>query len=103
MKNPTYEEVHEYMITKGVDNRDEAERFVDHFDSIGWVVGKTKTPMKKWQSAVNNWLKNVKKWSVKDAHQSDYRERQRAEAARAYREMEQENGGTGLSLVREIR
>ena len=99
MKKPTYEEVHEYMMTKGLDDKEEAEKFVDHFDSIGWVVGKAKSPMKKWESAVNNWLKNVKRWR-NDTHQQDYRDRQRAEADRIHSEMEQENRGPNLRIVR---
>tara|TARA_R110000868_G_scaffold409962_2_gene696703 strand:- start:217 stop:516 length:300 start_codon:yes stop_codon:yes gene_type:complete len=99
MKKPTYEEVQNYMLSKGFDNRDEAEKFVDHFDSIGWVVGKAKSPMKKWESAVNNWLKNVKRWSD-DSHKQDYQARQRTEAARIYREMEQADGVPSLRIVR---
>lgn len=35
----------------------EAERFFDYYTSIGWVVGKAKTPMKVWKSAMANWKK----------------------------------------------
>jgi len=34
----------------------QAEMFLDHYDSCGWVVGKNK-PMKKWRSAVKQWLR----------------------------------------------
>lgn len=36
----------------------EAEKFVDYFDSVGWVVGKNK-PMKDWKGAANGWMKRA--------------------------------------------
>ena len=35
-----------------------ARVFMDHYESNGWVVGKT--PMKDWQSTVRNWMR--KEW-----------------------------------------
>jgi hypothetical protein len=35
-----------------------ARTFMDHYNSNGWVVGKT--PMKDWQSTVRNWMR--KEW-----------------------------------------
>jgi hypothetical protein len=35
-----------------------ARTFMDHYESNGWVVGKT--PMKDWQSTVRNWMR--KEW-----------------------------------------
>jgi hypothetical protein len=32
-----------------------ARVFMDHYESNGWVVGKT--PMKDWQSTVRNWMR----------------------------------------------
>lgn len=31
------------------------ERFVDYYNSVGWMVGKNK--MKDWRAAVRNWVK----------------------------------------------
>lgn len=36
----------------------EADKFVDYFDSVGWVVGKNK-PMKDWKGAANGWMKRA--------------------------------------------
>jgi hypothetical protein len=38
----------------------EAVAFWNYFESIGWIVGKKKTPMKKWRNAVGNWMKDKK-------------------------------------------
>jgi hypothetical protein len=58
-KKPELIEVQRYMAEKGCQSYlSEAEKFIDYFEQVGWVVGKTKKPMKAWKSAVNNWLKN---------------------------------------------
>lgn len=51
-KPPTAEEVEEYAKSRG-HPRFDAERFVDFYESKGWVVGKS--PMKDWRAAVRNW------------------------------------------------
>ena len=51
---PTIEEVQEYC--KERNNNVDAERFVDHYTSNGWMVGRTK--MRDWKSAVRTWEKN---------------------------------------------
>jgi hypothetical protein len=48
---PTVEQVREYCTQKGYDM--DAEAFVDHYESNGWMVGKSK--MRSWQAAVRNW------------------------------------------------
>ena len=58
---PIKGEVYLVMFGKGLstkDAHDEADKFVDFYDSKGWMVGRNK--MKLWKSAVNNWLKNYK-------------------------------------------
>lgn len=51
---PTVEEVSAYCQERG--NSIDPQRFVDHYTSNGWVVGKTK--MKDWRAAVRTWEKN---------------------------------------------
>lgn len=29
--------------------------FIDHYDRVGWIVGKNKTPMRDWRAAVRTW------------------------------------------------
>lgn len=55
---PTLEEVHKYMQERNYNSLDEAERFFDYWESIGWVRNKTK--MKDWKASVRTWLKNSK-------------------------------------------
>ena len=48
---PTLEEVRQYC--KDRKNNVDAERFINHYTSNGWKVGKNK--MKNWQAAVRTW------------------------------------------------
>ena len=50
---PTVSEVSDYFSERGADPA-EAERFVDFYESKGWLVGKAK--MKCWKAAVRNWV-----------------------------------------------
>jgi hypothetical protein len=56
---PTPEEIHEYLLTKNIDDMAEAEKIFDYYESKGWVVGKA--PMKCWKATTRNWIKNYKK------------------------------------------
>lgn len=49
---PTVEEVEAYVREKGYPI--DAVRFVDYYESVGWVIGKGKK-MQDWRRAVNNW------------------------------------------------
>lgn len=51
---PTVEEVREYCAERK--NHVDAEAFVAHYQSNGWMVGRTK--MKDWRAAVRTWEKN---------------------------------------------
>lgn len=51
---PTVEMVREYCNEKGFDFDPQA--FVDHYESNGWMVGKTK--MKDWQASCRTWAKS---------------------------------------------
>lgn len=48
---PTVEDINAYCREQGY--MVDAERFVDHYSSNGWMVGKNK--MKDWKAAVRNW------------------------------------------------
>jgi len=50
-QKPTLEEVEKYCLERrnGID----ASRFLDYYESKGWLIGKTK--MKDWQAAVRTW------------------------------------------------
>lgn len=51
---PTVEEVRAYC--KERNNNVDADKFISHYDSNGWKVGKT--PMKDWKASVRTWEKN---------------------------------------------
>ena len=55
-KQPTIDEVKEYCQERK--NRVDAERFLDYYESKGWMIGKNK--MKDWRAAVRTWEKNDK-------------------------------------------
>ena len=57
---PTVEEVEEYCKTRS--NGIDARRFVDHYDAVGWKVGRN--PMKDWKAAVRTWERNGKNVKV---------------------------------------
>lgn len=51
---PTLEEVRAYCQERR--NNVDPQRFLDHYTSNGWMVGKN--PMKDWKAAVRNWEKS---------------------------------------------
>ena len=57
-KPPTEAEVLAYANSKG--KVIDARHFIDHYESKGWMVGKVK--MRRWQSAVSNWIRNAPKF-----------------------------------------
>lgn len=58
-EKPTLEELSEEFFRKGSNTcRDDAEAFYNHYESKGWVVGRTK--MKSWKAAVANWMRGKK-------------------------------------------
>lgn len=56
---PTAEQVQAYCDERS--NGISGQEFVDHYDRVGWVVGRNKTPMRDWQAAVRTWEQNRKK------------------------------------------
>ena len=59
---PTRDEAHAFFAEKGCVA--EADCFMDHYLSNGWMVGKSK--MKDWRAAGRNWLKNTNFRSNRD-------------------------------------
>lgn len=61
-KTPSISEVRLYFAEKDAPP-EEAEKFFNHYESNGWLVG-GKSKMKNWQAAARNWLLNSKKFNV---------------------------------------
>ena len=59
---PHISEVKMYFAEKDAPS-EEAEKFFNHYESNGWLVG-GKSKMKNWQAAARNWLLNSKKFNV---------------------------------------
>jgi hypothetical protein len=57
---PTIEEVKSYC--KEIIFNLDAEKFCDHYDSNGWLVGKN--PMKDWKASVRTWKRNSSKFET---------------------------------------
>ena len=55
-KPPSIEEVQAYCLERN--NSVNAQRFIDHYTSNGWMVGKNK--MKDWKAAIRTWEHNYK-------------------------------------------
>ena len=61
---PHLEEIQKYFLEKQSTPTD-AERFFNHFESNGWLVG-GKTKMKDWKAAARNWILNTKRFEKAD-------------------------------------
>ena len=55
-QKPTIPEIQAYCDERG--NGIDSESFWNHYESKGWVIGKS--PMKSWQSAIITWEKKKK-------------------------------------------
>lgn len=62
---PTLDQAFEYFKERGCNDKAQAERFIDFYESKGWMVGKSK--MKDWQASVRNWLQGYKPAQEKHA------------------------------------
>ena len=61
---PEWSKVHEFFKEKKATEID-AEKFYNHFQSNGWLVG-GKSKMKDWKAAARNWLLNSNKFQSKN-------------------------------------
>jgi len=58
-QKPTIQEIEEYMISRGFPNTNRnSQRFIDHYESNGWMVGKS--AMKDWRATVRKWESNMR-------------------------------------------
>ena len=59
---PGLSEIKMYFEEKEADP-DDAEKFYNHYESNGWLIG-GKSKMKNWQAAARNWMLNSKKFNT---------------------------------------
>lgn len=65
MSPPAIDEVREFFHEKQKTDL-EAERFFNHFESNGWLVG-GKSKMKNWQAAARNWISRSEEYTKRSA------------------------------------
>lgn len=57
---PTVEEIANYAKENNL--YIDAHHFFDYYESIGWLVGKARTPMKDWKASIRTWIRNQNKY-----------------------------------------
>lgn len=63
-QKPTIRELDQFFVSIGLSNsaaQDQAEIFINHYQSNGWKVG-GKSPMKDWKAAARNWKRRIKNY-----------------------------------------
>jgi len=73
LKKPDLLELQNQFLEKGLNPTDahkEANKFYNHYETIGWVVGKAKHPMKNWKTAVSGWITRSKEYEVSKRNES---------------------------------
>lgn len=76
---PTLQKLNAYISTREI--QIDAENFLDHYKSNGWMVGRNK--MKDWKAAVRTWEKKEKSFAKKEKDNGRVNVTEWAEDARA--------------------
>lgn len=63
------EEVREYLQERNITSFT-AEAFLDHQETVGWIYGKNKVPIKDWKAAVRTWEQRHKNQSTQKKPQT---------------------------------
>jgi len=64
---PTIEQIQAYCDEHKININ--AKDFWYYYESVGWVVGKNRKPMKSWQASIYTWVRNDKLYSKSQASQ----------------------------------
>ena len=75
-ERPLLEEVKNYFTQNNYPSV-EADKFYNHYESNGWLVG-GKTPMKNWEASANNWILNANKFNDGKANSTNNKTNNRA-------------------------
>ena len=62
MEKPTIADVIGHIQDITTQPQATAQEFINHYNSVGWVVGRNKTPMKCWKSSATQWVNRKKGW-----------------------------------------
>lgn len=70
-ERPLLEEIKNYFVKNNYPSV-EADKFYNHYESNGWLVG-GKTPMKNWEASANNWILNSNKFNDDKANGTNHK------------------------------
>jgi hypothetical protein len=112
---PTVEELAAYAREIGFKTF-KPQAFLDHYEMVGWVVGRARTPMASWRAAVRTWQRNQAEWAGQplpgakvDPAVEEYTRQVRAclagggvEIGRLYAKIADAIGAAGLEEVRRM-
>jgi hypothetical protein len=70
MTPPTLEQLRAYAAEISYTDFDPTA-FLDHYEMVGWVCGRHRTPMRNWQAAVRTWRRLSGQWSPKPKVETD--------------------------------
>lgn len=88
-RKPSFQEVTAYFTGKGFPA--EAQKFWNHYETVGWVVGRACKPMKSWHGAVATWLGNLQEWAKPATSISSKQQARREKLMQELGEIEYEN------------
>jgi hypothetical protein len=57
-KTPTTDEIDEYFLTKGINDKTKSERFFNYYSTRGWLINNS--PIYDWKALVNIWISTEK-------------------------------------------
>ncbi len=78
---PTLLQASEYFLELGSQVcNDDANAFIDHFDSNGWKVG-GRSPMKDWKPAMRTWFRNSQKFG--EAKNDEFKDQSKSISGRS--------------------
>jgi hypothetical protein len=81
-KKPSVQELTEYFTGRGMEAasaKAEGEKFLNHYESVGWVIGKSRKPMKSWPGAAATWYSNWLEWGAKSCENGAPKKQKRKE------------------------
>ncbi len=56
--------------------KQQAEEWVDYYESVGYIVGSSRKKMQDWKATVRNWIRKMNKNSKNNGQQNDFEQAQ---------------------------
>lgn len=93
-RRPSLQDVSEVIAARGYHFT--AEEFIDYYESVGWVVGRTRKPMKDWKAACRTFERNATKTNKPHSYEQS---RETSRAIYLAAEATPSLGGCGAALA----